>query len=225
MRTRIKLCGIRDPHTALVAVECGADAIGLVFAPGSPRTVSIDEAWDIVGALPPFVTSVGLFVNAKQEKYLETLEEVGFDMGQFHGTESEPTVRACGPSLIKAVQCKEESLEADLRKWSRVQEIDAILIDGGPGGTGERADWAHIARIQFGSENPDEEPEDWNPACIHPMILAGGLTPENVGDAIRAVRPWAVDVSSGVESEKGVKDLGLIKAFCDAVHDADASLS
>lgn len=225
MRTRIKICGIKDPHTALVAVECGADAIGLIFAPSSPRTITIDEAWDVVGALPPFVTSVGLFVNAKPDKYLQTLEEVRFDMGQLHGTENEPTVRACGPSVIKALKYNPDTLETDLRKWSRVEEIDAILIDGGAGGTGELADWAHIARLQFGHEDPEQGPEDWNPACIHPLVLAGGLTPDNVGDAIRAVRPWAVDVSSGVESEKGIKDITLIKAFCDAVREADASLS
>ena len=225
MRTRVKICGVRDPHTALVAVECGADAIGLVFASGSPRTVTVEEAWEIVGALPPFVTSVGLFVSAKPDKYLAVLEEVAFDMGQLHGTENEPTVRACGPSIIKAVQYKPDTIEAELRKWGRVEEIDAVLVDGGPGGTGEQADWGHLAKLQFGAEDPDDGPDDWNPACVHPMILAGGLTPENVGDAIRAVRPWAVDVSSGVEREKGEKDFGLIKAFCDAVREADASLA
>ncbi|MCA9293174.1 MAG: phosphoribosylanthranilate isomerase [Phycisphaerales bacterium] len=210
-RTRIKICGIRDPHTALIACECGADAIGVVLAPGSPRTVTSDEAWEVVAAVPPFVTTVGLFVNAKPEQYLEAAHDLGFDLGQLHGKEAEPVVRECGPGIIKAIQYDSETIEHDLFKWSRITEVNAVLVDGGSGGTGERADWAHLAQVAE--------------RCDHPLILAGGLTPENVGEAIRLVRPWAVDVSSGVESERGVKDPALIEAFCEAVRQADARLN
>jgi len=207
IRTRIKICGVRDAETALVAAECGADSVGLVFVSSSPRCVSIDEAYDIQSVLPAFVTSVGLFVNPKAEQYLTTMVQADLDLGQLHGKESEPLVREIGPDLIKAVRYTRETIEADLRKWSRIDELDAVLIDGGDGGTGERADWEHLATVVE--------------ACDHPVILAGGLTPENVGEAIRLVKPYAVDVSSGVESEPGLKDPAKIAAFCRAVREAD----
>ena len=211
IRTRIKICGVRDPETALIAAECGADSIGLVFVSSSPRCVTIDEAYDIQSVLPAFVTSVGLFVNPKAEPYLQTMVQADLDLGQLHGKEPEPLVREIGPDLIKAVRYSRETIEADLRKWSRIDELDAVLVDGGDGGTGEKADWAHLAEVID--------------ACDHPVILAGGLTPENVGEAIRTVRPYAVDVSSGVESEPGVKDPAKIAAFCRAVRDADHALA
>ncbi len=195
---------------ALIAAECGADAIGVVLATGSPRTVTPDEAWEVIGAVPPFVTTVALFQNAKPEVYLERAHDLGFDLGQLHGAEAEPVVRECGPGIIKAIQYNAETVERDLFKWSRLTEVNAVLVDGGTGGTGERADWVHLAEVAA--------------RCDHPLILAGGLTPNNVAEAIRVVRPWAVDVSSGVESKKGEKDPGLIAAFCEAVRQADAEL-
>lgn len=206
-RTRIKICGVRDVATAMVAAECGADAVGLVFAEGSPRQITPDDGWSIVEALPPFVQTVGLFVNATLEDILIARDDCPFDLTQLHGDEPEPEVRRCGPDLIKAVRYAPDTIEAELRRWSRIGELDAVLVDGGPGGTGERADWSHLARVAG--------------ACDHPLILAGGLTPENVGEAIHAVRPYAVDVSSGVEAERGVKSAAKIRAFCDAVRAAD----
>jgi len=207
-RTRIKICGVKDVDTALFAAESGADAVGLVFATLSPRYVEPQVAWEIASFLPPFVTSVGLFVNPKPKDVEATREDCPFDLVQLHGQESEPTVRACGPSVIKAIKFDPATIEADFHKWNQVDAIDGLLIDGSAGGEGVALDWEALAKVTEQSE--------------HPIILAGGLTPENVGEAIRVVRPWAVDVSSGVESERGVKDLDLIAAFCEAVRKADA---
>lgn len=207
-RTRIKICGLRDADTALIAAECGADAIGLVFAPNSPRYVDPERAWEIASFLPPFVATVGLFVNPSPEQVDEVREQCPVDFVQLHGQESEPVVRDCGPMVIKAVRFDPATIEAELRRWSRFEEIEAILVDGSAGGEGVALDWRALADVQD--------------ACDHPIILAGGLTPENVGEAIRIVRPWAVDVSSGVERERGVKDPALIAAFCRAVREADA---
>lgn len=207
IRTRIKICGVRDAETALIAAECGADSIGLVFVSSSPRVVTIDEAYAIQSVLPAFVTSVGLFMNPKADDYLTTMVQADLDLGQLHGKEPEPLVREIGPDLIKAIRYRRDTIEADLHKWSRIDELDAVLIDGGSGGTGETADWEHLAEVVD--------------VCDHPVILAGGLTPENVGEAIRLVKPYAVDVSSGVESEPGVKDPAKIAAFCRAVREAD----
>ncbi|HVZ94085.1 MAG TPA: phosphoribosylanthranilate isomerase [Phycisphaerales bacterium] len=206
-RTRIKICGIKDIETAMVAAECGADAIGLVFVKLSPRYVEPEQAWEIVTYLPPFVTSVGLFVNAKPDAIDEVREQCPFDQVQLHGDESEPVVRACGPRVIKAVKFDAATIEHELLRWNNFREVDAVLVDGGSGGEGVALDWEALAKVREASS--------------HPIILAGGLTPENVGEAIRIVEPWAVDVSSGVEKEKGVKDHALIAAFCDAVREAD----
>ncbi|HBS29117.1 MAG TPA: phosphoribosylanthranilate isomerase [Phycisphaerales bacterium] len=208
-RTRIKICGVRDVETALCAAECGADAIGFVFVKASPRYVTPDGAEEIAAYLPPFVQTVGLFVNPSAQQVEEAAEVCLFDFLQLHGNEPEPFVRECGGRVIKAVRFDAGSIEGDLLKWNRLAEIDALLVDGGSGGEGRPFDWAALARVQD--------------LCEHPLILAGGLTPENVGEAIRAVRPWAVDVSSGVERSPGEKDPDLIAAFCEAVHRADAA--
>ena len=206
-RTRIKICGVRDATSALVAAECGADAVGFVFVEHSPRFITPEDAWPILEALPPFVQTVGLFADADLEDLLIAKDACPFHLAQLHSVEAEPVVRRCGPDLIKAVRYEPDTIEHELRRWSAVGEIDALLIDGGPGGTGERVDWEHLASVAS--------------ASAHPLILAGGLTPENVAEAIATVRPFAVDVSSGVERERGVKDPALIRAFCEAVRDAD----
>lgn len=210
-RTRIKICGVRDLETALVACECGADAIGLVFVKSSPRFVEPAAAWSIVDVLPPFVASVGLFVNPTTNQFTTAREACPFDFAQLHGEENEPTVRACAPWVIKAVRYDPATIELELRKWSMVGDIHAMLVDGSAGGQGKALDWDGLARV--------------SDACAHPLILAGGLTPENVGEAISIVRPYAVDVSSGVESAPGEKDPVLIDEFCRAVREADAALS
>ncbi|MEM1167067.1 MAG: phosphoribosylanthranilate isomerase [Planctomycetota bacterium] len=211
-RTRIKVCGLRDEETAFAAVEAGADALGFVFAAGSPRLIDPDDAGDIALSLPPFVTSVALFAGVKEKRIAETIEEHPyFDMIQLHGDEAEPTVRACGDlgmDLIKAIRFNENT-EAELHRWNRFEELDAILVDGSAGGAGEPFDWEAFAEVAEASD--------------HPIIIAGGLTPENVGEAITVIRPYGVDVSSGVEHTRGVKDVGLIAEFCAAVQEVDRS--
>ncbi len=207
MRTRIKICGVRDAETARVAADAGADAIGLVFVEKSPRFVTPEVAWAIVQTLPPFVASVGLFVDASVDEYAEIEQRCPTDFGQLHGSEPEKTVRACGPRLIKAVQFSEKTIENDLRYWSGIEEVDAVLVDGSPGGEGTALDWNALAQVKD--------------ACAKPLILAGGLTPGNVAEAVRVVKPYAVDVSSGVERERGVKDHARIAAFCAAVRGVD----
>ena len=209
-RTRIKICGITTVDTALTAVESGADAIGFVFARSSPRFIEPENAWEIAMYLPPMVTKVGLFVDVAPEEFLRVKESCPFDYGQLHGLEDETCVRQCGPWLIKAIQFDPTSIESELRRWNAVDELDAILVDGSIGGQGVAMDWNALAAVQGLSH--------------HPIILAGGLTPDNVGDAIRTVRPYAVDVSSGVESTQGVKDARLIARFCEAVRQAYSNL-
>ncbi|MCA9311565.1 MAG: phosphoribosylanthranilate isomerase [Phycisphaerales bacterium] len=208
-RTRIKICGIRDAETALFAVESGADALGFVFAKTSPRYIEPVDAWEILQMLPPFVTSVGLTVNLKSEQFDEIQEAAPFDLVQLHGSESIPQARDYMTPVIKAIRFDEATISEELGRWARVDEVVAILVDGSAGGEGESFDWEKLAALR------DE--------VVHPLILAGGLTPENVGEAIRIVRPYAVDVSSGVESERGTKDPARIRAFCAAVRAADGA--
>lgn len=206
-RTRIKICGIRDEESAFAAADAGADAIGLVFYRQSPRYIEPEEAWQLVGMMPPFLSSVGLFVNADLERFMNTEELCPTDMSQLHGQESEDLVRQCGPNVIKAVRFDAATIDAELARWDAVDEVDAVLVDGSAGGQGTSFDWTGLAAA--------------GKRLRKPLILAGGLTPENVGEAIRIVRPYAVDVSSGVESAPGVKDPDLIEAFCRAVRRAD----
>ena len=205
MNTRVKICGITRPEDALAAAEAGADAIGLVFYDKSPRAVDIGQAWEILDALPPFVTTVGLFVNAAAQTIEDILVEVPLDLLQFHGDETPDFCEQFGHPYIKAVRMRAETdLTAVAQRYSGAQ---GLLLDtyrpGVPGGTGEAFDWSLA-----------EQP------CDKPIILAGGLRPDNVAQAIAQVRPWAVDVSGGVEKEKGIKDSGKISAFIQAVKQA-----
>ena len=203
-RTRIKICGVRNIETALATAAAGADAIGLVFVDSSPRHVSVDTARRIVTALPAWVTPVGLFVDEKLARIRKIVAEVGLHAVQLHGNESPDVVDALRPLSVIKKLCPGD----DITPWARV---NAILYDTPttshelPGGTGKTFDWNTL-------QTPDDGP---------PIILAGGLTPGNVADAIRTVRPYGVDVSSGVESQRGVKDTGLIAAFCQTVRTAD----
>jgi len=210
-RTRIKICGVRDRETALAALGAGADALGFVFVESSPRFIEPEAAWAIIRELPPLHATVGLTVGASVEAFSRIERACPTDYGQLHGDESVETVRACGPRVFKAIRFDGATIEDDLRLWGGVDEVDAILVDGSAGGEGTAFDWAGLARALGAS------------GCSKPIVLAGGLTPENVGEAIAAVRPWAVDVSSGVEQERGVKDAALIGAFCAAVRTADAA--
>jgi phosphoribosylanthranilate isomerase len=207
MRTRVKICGITDRQDALDAVRLGADAIGLVFYPPSPRCVTAERAAAIVEGLPPFVTVVGLFVNASREEIAEVLGTVRIDLLQFHGTECPDYCAEHGRPYIKAVRVREGT--DLLGERQRYAGASALLLDayrpGVPGGTGQAFDW------------------DLIPAALGPeIVLAGGLTADNVGEAVRQVRPYAVDVSGGVEREKGRKDVGKIEAFMRGVASASS---
>ncbi|WP_313089472.1 phosphoribosylanthranilate isomerase [Pseudomonas sp.] len=195
---RSKICGITRIEDALAAAEAGADAIGLVFYPASPRAVGVQQARAIIAALPPFVTTVGLFVNASRCEINETLDAVPLDVLQFHGDESPESCDGFHRPWYKALRVR--SAEDVRREAARYSGANAILLDayvaGVPGGTGEVFDWSLI-------------PSD----LALPLILAGGLTPANVQQAIAQVRPYAVDVSGGVESSKGIKDAAKVCEF------------
>lgn len=207
-RTRIKVCGVRDAETARAVADCGADAVGFVFVKDSPRFIDPEHASDLLLDLPLFTWSVGLLVNPSEGEFEEVMETCPTTHTQLQGTESETLVRSVGPNIIKALAFDPARAESDLKRWSSVDEVDAILVDGSSGGKGEAFDWSALAAVRD--------------ACTKPLIIAGGLTPENVGEAIERLRPYAVDVSSGVEAQRGVKDHGLISDFCDAVRRADA---
>jgi phosphoribosylanthranilate isomerase len=206
MRTRVKICGLTRPEDAREAARLGADAIGLVFYPPSPRAVGVAAAQAVLRDLPPFVTVVGLFVDPSEDEVRGVLDQVPLDLLQFHGEEP-PEVCACyGRPWIKAIRMREGVDLWRLRR--RYAGARALLLDayqpGVAGGTGIRFDWARIP-----------------PGLGGEIILAGGLTPETVAAAIRAVRPYAVDVSGGVESAKGVKDPAKMAAFLREVRQGD----
>ena len=206
MRTRVKICGITREQDALLAAECGADAIGLVFYPPSPRAVSVERAAAIVRQLPPFVTTVGLFVNAEAELIARVVDEVGVDLLQFHGQECPDYCAQHRRPWIRAVSMKPGTDLAGMQRQFSAGR--GLLLDayrpGIPGGTGETFDWDRIPST-LGSR----------------IVLAGGLTPDNVADAVRRVRPYGVDVSGGVEAAKGIKDPQKIKAFIEEVSSAE----
>jgi len=208
MAVRVKICGITRLQDLQVACSAGADAVGFVFYEKSPRHVSVEAAAELVRALPPFVQSVGLFVNAEPAFVESVLQRVPLDLLQFHGDETPADCARFSRPYIKAVRVNRDT---DLLKCAA--DFDAargLLLDafvpGVPGGTGERFDWALIP-----------------PDLPRPIILSGGLTPDNVADAVQQVRPWAVDVSSGVEAAllvngaavaaKGIKDAHKIAQF------------
>ncbi len=204
--TRIKICGITRPEDALAAASSGADAIGLVFYADSPRAVTVQEAKDIAQVLPPFVTLVSLFVNAPAETISDVLSQVPVGLIQFHGDEDSRFCRSFGRPWIKALRVRDSMNVA--KEAAALSGATGVLLDawqeGVPGGTGRTFDWA-LANEQLPL----------------PMVLAGGLDEVNVGDAIGGLRPWAVDVSGGVESSPGIKDAEKIQRFVAAVRAAD----
>ena len=205
MRVRSKICGITRVEDALAAVEAGADAIGLVFYAKSSRAVSVEQAAEIVQALPPFVTSVGLFVNMPREQVLAVLQQVPLDLLQFHGDESPAECEGYGRPYIKALRVRPgENVAAAMAPYAGARGILLdTFVEGVPGGTGAAFDWSLVPQ-----------------GVARPIILAGGLEAHNVAAAIRQVRPYAVDVSGGVEASKGIKDAGKIRAFVKSVRDA-----
>ncbi len=209
MRTRIKICGITRPGDALAAAEAGADAVGLVFYPRSPRYLAAERAVGIRDALPPFVQTVALFVNADAAQVAQVIGRVRPGMLQFHGDETPAFCAQFGMPYIKACRVKSGvRSEVDLLEYLRpFSGAAAWLLDSHVeeyGGVGESFDWSLVPQRRE-----------------RPLILSGGLERGNVAEAIRRVRPWGVDVSSGVESAKGVKDAAKIAAFIEEVRNAD----
>ncbi|HMN42756.1 MAG TPA: phosphoribosylanthranilate isomerase, partial [Phycisphaerales bacterium] len=144
-RTRIKICGITDEEGLFGACDAGADAVGFVFYSKSRRFIEPDEAFDLISFLPPFVSSVGLFVDASVERFSDIEEVCPTDRSQLHGNEPEDVVRQCGPGVIKAVRFDGATIERELKRWSAVEEVDAILVDGSSGGEGVAFEWAELA--------------------------------------------------------------------------------
>lgn len=206
MTTAIKICGLTRIDDALAAARHGANAIGVVLYSGSPRFVTHEQARRIVDAVPPFVTTVALMVNPSADQVHAAIKQVRPALLQFHGDETDAFCSSFSVPYIKALRVKPET---DLLQYARTYAsakgllLDAF-VEGAHGGTGAVFDWSLIPRN-----------------LSLPLILAGGLNPDNVSEAIRQVRPWAVDVSSGVEAEKGKKDAALIAAFIRGVRDAD----
>lgn len=205
-RTRIKICGVSRPEDVDAAVDSGADAIGFVFHAASPRHVSIAAAVALARRLPAFVTPVGLFVNAEADLVAGACAAVANLTLQFHGDEDESECSAFGRPFLKVARM---APGFDLLDFSRrFSTAQALLLDAhveGWGGSGKVFDWSLVPR-----------------AVPHRLVLSGGLRAANVAAGIQALRPWAVDVSSGVESAKGIKDAEAIRRFCDAVREADA---
>ena len=205
MRTRVKICGITRPADASAAAHAGADAIGLVFYPPSPRFLSVERAVEIRDALPPFVQTVALFVNADAAQVSQVIGRVHPAMLQFHGEEAPEFCEQFGLPFVKA--CRIRAGAEPLDYLQRYPRATAWLVDSFVpeyGGVGEAFDW---------SLAPKER--------TRPLILSGGLDAGNVGRAIRTVHPWGVDVSTGVESAKGVKDTAKMAAFIAEVRHAD----
>jgi phosphoribosylanthranilate isomerase len=207
MRVKVKICGITNAADALAAVEAGADALGFMFSDLSPRYLTREAAAKIIRQLPPFVVKVGVFVNAPEAVVKQAVAECGLDALQFHGTESPEYCGKFAPQkVIKAVRVRDSSSLKMLSSY----ETDAWLMDswvpGKLGGTGETFRWELAA-----------EAKDWG----KPIILAGGLKPENVAQAVHEVWPYAVDVSSGVEESVGKKDHSAVRDFISAVRQID----
>ncbi len=205
MRTRIKICGITRPGDALAAAEAGADAVGLVFYPQSPRYLAAERAVGIRDALPPFVQTVALFVNPDAAQVAQVIGRVRPGLLQFHGDETPAFCAQFGMPYIKAARVRPG---VDLLEYLRpFSGAAAWLLDSHVeeyGGVGESFDWSLAPQRRE-----------------RPLILSGGLERGNVAEAIRRVRPWGVDVSSGVESAKGIKDAAKIAAFIEEVRNAD----
>jgi phosphoribosylanthranilate isomerase len=206
MRTRVKICGITSVADGLAAARHGADAIGLIFYPPSPRLVSLDRAREVASGLPPFVARVAVFVNPAESEVDAVIRACRPDLLQFHGEEDPEFCRRFGVPYLRAARVR---AGVDLLEFlSPFSDASGWLLDAFRqelyGGTGEAFDWDLIPH-----------------GLQRPLVLSGGLDAESVGAAIRRVRPWAVDVSSGVESAKGVKDERRIAAFMEAVRNAD----
>jgi phosphoribosylanthranilate isomerase len=221
-RTRIKFCGVMRPEDAALAAEHGADAIGMIFYPRAKRCVSLDVAEQIVRALPPFVTPVGVFVDERADAMREIARSVGFRTIQLHGDERADVIAALSEfTIIKSVKVGRDYFGSTLKGWReairkhKLTNLHGLVLETSDtaqaGGTGVANDWSTIRDSQIAGLWTD----------LPAMIAAGGLTPETVGDVVESLHPFAVDVSSGVESELGIKSEEKIAAFVEAVRGAE----
>jgi phosphoribosylanthranilate isomerase len=215
MRTRIKICGLTREEDVDAAVAAGADALGFNFYPASPRSISIHRGAELARRLPPFVTPVGLFVNASPDDIAAACRAIPALVLQFHGDESPDDCTWPERPFIRAARMGEGLALLDF--GARFRRAQGILLDAhveGYGGGGKVFDWSLVPSLEQRAR-----------ADLPPLVLSGGLSPANVGDGIAHVRPWAVDVSSGVErqgpGQKGIKDHEAMRRFCDAVRLAD----
>jgi phosphoribosylanthranilate isomerase len=208
-RTRIKVCGITEITALQACAHHGVDAIGFVFAADSPRVIDPEDAFALTAHLPALMSTVGVFRDLDVDAFCDIEEICPTIYSQLHGEEDIDTVVRCGPDIIKGIAFDPKTIGRELMKWASVDEVCAILIDAKTPGAGEAFDWEQL-KPSMSMVNK-------------PIIIAGGLTPENVGACIRTLRPFGVDVSSGVESARGVKDVKKIATFCEAVQRADAS--
>ncbi len=208
-RTRIKICGLTREADVAAAVDAGADALGFVLYPSSPRAVTLQRALALASALPPFVTPVLLFVNGAADEVRAAAAALPLALLQFHGSETPAECQAASRPYLRAVRMAPGVDLLDCAE--RFKGASALLLDApveGWGGGGKVFDWSLV---------PADVPA--------PVVLSGGLSPANVIDGVLAVRPWAVDVSSGVEAAKGIKDAVLMRRFCQAVREADERLA
>lgn len=209
-RTRIKICGVTRPEDARHAAACGADAVGVVFVPASPRNIDVEAAMAVRAAVPPFVQLVALFMDADAAQVRAVCERVGPDLLQFHGAEDAAFCGSFGRPYIKSVAT---AAGADLTAAERAYpNAIGLLVDGHDVG-------------EMGGSGRGVRPEQLQGATRLPLVLAGGLRPDNVAASVAAFRPWAVDVSSGVESAPGIKAAEQVAAFISEVRKADEQRS
>ncbi len=212
-RTRVKICGVRTPDDAVLAADAGADAVGFVlYAPGAKRLIDVEMALEIVKALPPYVTAVAVMVDPPPFILRQLLSAVPVDVVQFHGNEGPDLVRQATTNRATKVLRADANLAASVEHWTRkpTRNLAGLHVDSASGGgSGTSSDWETVAAL----------PED----VVRRLVLAGGLTPDNVCDVVRRFRPFAVDVSSGVESNDGRKSFELVTRFVNAVREADAA--
>ena len=224
-RTRVKICGITRPEDAAAAAAAGADAIGMVFYAPAPRNISIERAKEILSILPPFVSPVGLFVDADARSICGLAEQLHLRHVQLHGHEPPARVAELGGLYVIKAMRVGDNLTDELKTWRRgmselnLPNLRGIVLETAgtrePGGTGEANDWDAVQRHRAAGAFEG----------LPQLIAAGGLTPETVGDVVSSLRPWAVDVSSGVESSKGIKSAEKIQQFVRAVREADAAVN